>query len=145
MLDKIFTHNWMALPATTRQALRTMLNIPKTGQTEVSTTGGNESVLVSDGVTVNDLAFITKEFLVNFLGDKAPKDAEFPQLWSIVVQKADMTLSLSSNVEKSVESVDKTDLGTGDNSAIATKHEEASKEEGSKSEAGSGKAEETPA
>ncbi len=80
----------MALPGTTRERLRELLFIPKTGQVEVSTTGGEASVLVSDGVTVKDLEVVTKEVLMKFL---VADDAEFPVLWVAAVQKADATLS----------------------------------------------------
>ena len=93
MLDRIFSHNWMTLPETTREALRSQLNIPRTGQTEVRTEGGGTSVLVSDGTTNDDLAHITKELLISYLDPK--EEFEFSELWSMAVNKADLTLSLS--------------------------------------------------
>lgn len=114
----------MALPASTREALRALLNIPKSGSVEVSTTGGSESILVSDGVTASDLSMVTRELLISTLGEQAPKDAEFPILWKLVVQKADLNLSV---VDKPVS--------TGDNSAvIEKKNEEANKEASAKAE-----------
>ena len=107
----------MALPASTREALRVLLNIPKSGSVEVSTTGGSESILVSDGVTASDLSIVTRELLIGTLGEQAPKDAEFPVLWKLVVQKADLNLSAVKTVDKPVS--------TGDNSAIIVKNEEA--------------------
>lgn len=121
MLDRIFSHNWMTLPETTREALRSQLNIPRTGQTEVRTEGGGTSVLVSDGTTNDDLAHVTKELLISYLEPK--EEFEFSELWAMAVNKADLTLSLSRvqpeevkieiPVEKPVETVDS--AITGDN------------------------------
>ena len=110
MLDRIFPHTWMAMPATTRDAIRKALNLPCTGQTEVRTTGGGDSVLVSDGLTEKDLATITKELLIEYVKPN-DNDLDFPKLWEMAVYKADITLSLVK--EKPVEKVD-SDI-TGDN------------------------------
>lgn len=90
MLDKLFPHSWMALPATTRARLRELLDIKQSGHTAVETTGGGVSVLTSDGVTAEDLAVITREKLMSFLG---VAEGEFNHLWVKTVQKADTTLS----------------------------------------------------
>lgn len=103
----------MALPAPTREKLRELLSIPCTGSKEVSTTGGEGSVLVSDGVTAVDLAIITREKLLKFL--KA-KDGEFPALWVETVKKADISLSV----------VGAEHFSTGD-SAVTTKKDEETK------------------
>ena len=124
----------MALPEKTREALRLALNIPRTGQTEVRTEGGGSSVLVSDGTTNDDLAYITKELLVAYV--EPNKEMEFSELWAMAVNKADLTLSLSRvqpenvkieiPVEKPVETVDS--AITGDN-----KDDNDSKKSGKKS------------
>lgn len=119
MLDKIFVHNWMALPATTRARLRELLNIPKTGQVEVSTTGGNDSVLVSDGVSANDLNVVTIELLKEFTQSK---ETEFPRLWVLAVKKADETLS-----EVGKQLVVEKPVSTGDNGALEIKDEKSDK------------------
>jgi hypothetical protein len=80
----------MALPATTRARLRELLDIKQSSHTAVETTGGGVSVITSDGVTEADLAVITKEKLMAFLG---VEEGEFVDLWKKTVMKADMTLS----------------------------------------------------
>ena len=112
----------MALPATTRTALRVLLGIKQSGHTSVETIGGGISTLTSDGVTVEDLAFITKEKLMSVLG---VAEGEFGELWKRVVEKADTKLS-----EVAVQPV-----STGDNSALNIKHEESTKEAVIESEA----------
>ncbi len=95
----------MALPVTTRARMRELFNIPKTGQTEVKTEGGSGSVLVSDGITEQDLGVITVARLQEYLESE---EVDFAHLWALAVRKADMTLS---------EVGKQTDLGTGDNGA----------------------------
>lgn len=113
----------MALPATTRERLRELLKIQKTGQTEVRTDGSSNSVLVSDGVTAIDLEVITIDLLNDFVKPNN-KDLSFPDLWVMAVHKADLTLSQVG--DKPVETVD--------SELPATKQEDDKKEESPKDE-----------
>ena len=70
----------MALPASTRESLRLMLGIKKSGETAVETTGGGISVLTTDGVTNKDLEVITREKLLAVLG---ATEGDFIELWKL--------------------------------------------------------------
>lgn len=111
----------MALPATTRARLRELLNIPKTGQTDVSTDGSGTSTLLSDGVSAKDLETITTKLLQEFTGSD---ELEFPRLWTIAVRKADLTLS---EIKPGIV-VDKP-VSTGDNGALVIENEKSISEE----------------
>ncbi len=115
----------MALPGTTRKRLRELLDIPLTGQTSVSTTG-SESVLISDGVTQQDLDVITVHSLREFLGERAGDEREFPRLWTMAVMKADMTLSELGKQLKEEESISTVE------SAVTVKNETPIQEESTK-------------
>lgn len=104
----------MALPKEMREKLRIALGIKKSGQTEVKSEGGGTSVLVSDGVTEEDLKEVTKESLIKFLEIKKSDNLDFSKLW-------DMTLF---KVDKPVDEVDKVEnISTGDG-AVTTNDEQ---------------------
>ena len=101
----------MTLPAPLRTKLKMALGIKQSAGVEIQSGGMDGSVVISDGVTAEDLREITVEKLETYTGVKGV----FAELWEKAIEKADLPVSVG---EKSGESVD---------NAVTEKHEEANK------------------
>ena len=71
MIEQIVVPQWVSVKAETREKLRGILMIPKTGHCETITNELGVSQVVSDGTTNIDLLSITVEKLIGFLGSAA--------------------------------------------------------------------------
>lgn len=86
MIDKLYPHMWMTLPAEIKKVLIEEFKIKKTGVSEIF----NEQVK-SDGYTLDDLKVINIESMMKYVDTNT--FYAFPYLWEMVLRKVDFILN----------------------------------------------------
>lgn len=77
MLEQVTQPQWVSIKAETRQKLREVLMIPKTGHCETVTNELGVSHIISDGTTNTDLQAITVQKLIDFVGSAAVNESVY--------------------------------------------------------------------
>jgi hypothetical protein len=90
-MDKMTPSVWMTLPIHIRKHFIKVFEIGISGSTSVALGGMNESKILSDGRTENDLAHVTSEKLAEYVNDNA--STGFFRLLQIAISKAEGELN----------------------------------------------------
>lgn len=113
-MNQVYQQVWIALPKEKRQHLMKVFNIKPTGVTEV-----RDQTLISDGMTNDDLKFITLERMCEYIGSQET----FMRAWEITLAKCHSELNPPMGVIEKVGGNDIQEVVPNDEGSVTVKVE----------------------